>query len=420
MSDILIPATGRGGAGSDECTSTKAELLKGYTGILSDTDDEPAEGTLELTGNATAGYVYSGKTFYNTDAKTKQTGTMTVNSLLSFSCAAYSGRRILAKWQNPKAATGKPYSGVIIRYSTSGYPGKTGGTQIYKGAGSNTASGGQSQTYLDMPALNTTYYLSCTPYVTTNQGDLLGDTLNTTIKTSAQINLTIKGTQNYTIPVGYTKMDIFCVGAGGSGAYDSKSRQGGGGGGGGYTKTVLNISVTAGQVLAVTVGAGIIYKRGGTSSVTRSGTVLCTAAGGNPGSNVDGGDPTKGYQGGNGGSGGADGSYYNDSPAYPGGTNGGNGGIISSAVYNGGKGQGSTTRAFGEASGTLYAGGGGGGAWSAGNASAGGAGGGGAGGYGSQKGANGGTNTGGGGGGDGSAKTGYSVGGSGIVLIRLK
>jgi len=117
---------------------------------------------------------------------------------------------------------------------------------------------------------------------------MLGEPLNTTIKTSAQINLTIKGTQNYTIPVGYTKMDIFCVGAGGSGAFDSDSRQGGGGGGGGYTKTVLNISVTAGQVLAVTVGAGIIYKRGGTSSVTRSGTVLCTATGGNPGSNVDG------------------------------------------------------------------------------------------------------------------------------------
>lgn len=60
---------------------------------------------------------------------------------------------------------------------------------------------------------------------------MIGEVRNATVKTSAQINLTIKGTQNYTIPVGYTKMDIFCVGAGGSGAFDSKSRHGGGGGG---------------------------------------------------------------------------------------------------------------------------------------------------------------------------------------------
>jgi len=91
---------------------------------------------------AVATHVLKGETFYGAGSDEQQTGTMTVNSLLSFSCAAYSGRRILAKWQNPKAATGKPYSGVIIRYSTSGYPGKTGGTQIYKGAGSNTTSGG--------------------------------------------------------------------------------------------------------------------------------------------------------------------------------------------------------------------------------------------------------------------------------------
>ena len=47
---------------------------------------------------------------------------MTVNSLLSFSVAAYSGRRVLLKWQNPYAAAGKPYSGVIIKASRGGYP----------------------------------------------------------------------------------------------------------------------------------------------------------------------------------------------------------------------------------------------------------------------------------------------------------
>ena len=70
-----IGATG-GGAGSDDCTATAAELLKGYTGILKGSDDEPVPGTLELTGNAQAGHVLNGETFYTNNAKSKQTGTM--------------------------------------------------------------------------------------------------------------------------------------------------------------------------------------------------------------------------------------------------------------------------------------------------------------------------------------------------------
>lgn len=112
MAHAPISLGSGGGYGSDDCTASLDYVLAGKTAIASDSNDEP--------GN----------------------GRMTVNSLLSFSCAAYSGRRILAKWQNPKAATGKPYSGVIIRYSTSGYPGKTGGTQIYKGAGVTLHLGG--------------------------------------------------------------------------------------------------------------------------------------------------------------------------------------------------------------------------------------------------------------------------------------
>ena len=50
-----IGATG-GGAGSDDCTATAAELLKGYTGILKGSDDEPVQGSLELTGNAQAAH----------------------------------------------------------------------------------------------------------------------------------------------------------------------------------------------------------------------------------------------------------------------------------------------------------------------------------------------------------------------------
>ena len=110
----IATSGGAGGTGSDECTAILAHVLAGETAVTSDSGDEA------------------------------KPGTMTVNSLLSFSVAAYSGRRILAKWQNPRAAVGKPYSGVYIRYSTSGYPGKTGGTQIYRGAGTNTSSAGWS------------------------------------------------------------------------------------------------------------------------------------------------------------------------------------------------------------------------------------------------------------------------------------
>ena len=419
MAHAPISLGSGGGYGSDDCTASLDYVLAGKTAIASDSNDEP--------GN----------------------GRMTVNSLLSFSCAAYSGRRILAKWQNPKAATGKPYSGVIIRYSTSGYPGKTGGTQIYKGAGSNTASGGQSQTYLDMPALNTTYYLSCTPYVTTNQGDLLGDTLNATVKTSAEQTVTIKATQNYTIPVGFSKMDTFCVGGGGGGARgedgdSSTAGHGGGGGGGGYTKTVTGTAISAGQVLACTIGAGGSSATnpidGGTTSIIRSGTTINSAAGGKSGGFAY-------SSGGNGGSGGGSGGYWHSNSAQNAGGSGGSNGGDGGGNLTPGKGQGTTTRAFGSSSGTAYSGGGGAGGGGTGssarNAGAGGATGGGRGGDGAyaissssegtewsyaKSGTTATANTGGGGGGGGGgARSSMSAnaegmpgsGASGIILIRL-
>ena len=54
----FYPVGGSGGvSGSDDCTGTAAELLKGYTGILKGSDDEPVQGSLELTGNAQAAHV---------------------------------------------------------------------------------------------------------------------------------------------------------------------------------------------------------------------------------------------------------------------------------------------------------------------------------------------------------------------------
>lgn len=187
-------------------------------------------------------------------------------------------------------------------------------------------------------------------------------------------------------------IDVFAVGGGARG----KSRTGGGGG---YTKTVKNITIKENTTYSIVIGAG-----GGETGGTSFGFGV-SAAGGNKA---------------NGGSGGG-------SLCAAGGSNGSNGGIYSSD-YQYGKGQGSTTREFGESGGALYAGGGGGGAvhsevsyMYAGSGGSGG-GGGGAGGSGSRA-VNGTANTGGGGGG--SSMSGnyisdgnYGSGGSGIVVIR--
>lgn len=272
MAHAPITLGSGGGYGSDDCTGTLDYVVSGKTVIAKDSDDEPG------------------------------TGRMTVNSLLSFSVAAYSGRRVLAKWQNPKAATGRPYSGVYIRYSTSGYPGKTGGTQIYKGAGSNTSSGGQSQAYLDLPALSTKYYLSIYPYVTCSVNgvvsELTGTVINATVTTSAPLRVVIKSDQTYTIPAGYKKMDICTVGGGEAGfagdGYKGAEQgwsEGGPGGDGGEVVNVLDISISEGQQIAAIIGAGGTSKTNGPGSttVTRNGVTLATARGGYGSSGGDGG-----------------------------------------------------------------------------------------------------------------------------------
>lgn len=377
MGEILITGGSGGGTGSDECTATLDHVLAGETAVTSDSNDDPG------------------------------VGRMKVNSLLSFNVAAYSGRRVLAKWQNPAAAPGKPYSGVYIRYSTSGYPGKAGGMQIYKGAGNNTASGAWSQQYLDMPNLNETYYFSTYPYVTCSAGELTGEVINAIVRTAGSSIATITNTKNYTIPEGYTMADIFCVGGGGAGGIQglSNGENGGGGGGGGYTATSLNIGITAGQVLNCSVGSGALSGRGGTTSVSRSGSILCTA---------DGGYSAAKYVGANGGSRGGNGAtyYYSNGNANPG----------TVGYSDGAEGQGRTTRAFGEPGGTLYSGGGGGGGVGAVHFGpySGGAGGGGAGGSNGTSGGKGLDNTGGGGGGSGAGYRNSAPGGSGVILIRLK
>ena len=129
MAEGIIQKAG-GGAASDECTAAKAQVLAGYTAVTSDSNDEPAAGTMvnqgaktaaldcggsytipagyhngsgrvtanslaSQTGGATAtdAYVRQGYTYWKDGVK--RTGAMTVSSVVSFSVAAYSTSQVL-------------------------------------------------------------------------------------------------------------------------------------------------------------------------------------------------------------------------------------------------------------------------------------------------------------------------------------
>lgn len=242
------------------------------------------------------------------------------------------------------------------------------------------------------------------------------------------------------------KIDIFAVGGGGGGSGR------GFGGCGGFTQTVKGVTISKNQRIEVLIGSGGASGYGNTSGT--SGTIrgldggtskfgdLCTANGGQGGPYSSKNSPHSVFRGGSGGGAAAENSSSSNNNAGAGGTDGGNGGSANNTYTDGsgswteqgGIGQGSTTREFGEAGADLYAGGGGGGVLRPGN-SVGqpGAGGGGSptlatvGGvtgnvYNSPKGGNPGGGYGGGGGGtwnnSASSDSRYGVGAQGIIIIR--
>ena len=201
---------------------------------------------------------------------------------------------------------------------------------------------------------------------------------------------------------GASAVDAFLVGGGGGGAGSPYGNYGGGGGGGGYTRTeAKTVALTAYSIVIGAGGsAGDNSSNGGAGGTTSAFGVTASGGMGGPGGH------NEFVRGANGGSGGGCSAGVGGSDGSDGGGNPG-----------GGIGQHTTTREFGEASGTLYAGGGGG----AGNKDqldvvfAGGAGGGAnGGGWGNVAAAN----TGGGGGGVGYMRGSGGAGGSGIVVIR--
>lgn len=134
MGKILIPGSGGGtGIFSDDLTATAGDVLKGLKYIGKDTNDDIGTGSLELSGNAAVGDVIAGKSFYNTNAKSKQTGTLaltgniTAQRILSGytgyatdpktkitgSIPSYSGRTITPGKTNQTIAAGNYISGNV-------------------------------------------------------------------------------------------------------------------------------------------------------------------------------------------------------------------------------------------------------------------------------------------------------------------
>lgn len=164
--------------------------------------------------------------------------------------------------------------------------------------------------------------------ITTSQGDWKIRFLTSGTLTFTNLN----GAQN--------GIDVFLVGGGESGGNGGSIW--GGGGGSGRTNTVKKVSVNTGTAYIVEIGAGGTA-RGSAGGTTKFGEY--SAAGGGIEEEKNTGGP-----GGSGGRGGGGTSIPTSNNAAQDGANGDSG-----KSYNGGEGQGTTTREFGESTGKLYA-----------------------------------------------------------------
>lgn len=418
--------------------ATYSGVANGTTGLV--TLEIKKKGVYTLTTNNTAGSGADGNTSTVNVAKTGggYNGQMVkINVPASLAVGNYSSNALTAYWARPTSN----WSGVNLRRNTGSAPNnRNTGTSVYSGVGNagialNASSTVNGYTNTGLSA-STTYYYSIFSYLNINGATYWATTYRTGSATAANyvgLITTITGTRNWSIPTGWRQIQLFGVGGGGGGAGGFTSARGGGGGG--YTKTSSAISVTPGTSYPIHIGAGgrggladgtagsSATHGGGTGESTTFGS-LFSVGGGYGGWYNKTPNGSSGQSGGSGGSGGgAQGRWQSDSSLISngaaGGSNGLNGGSVQSyrdgRMWDGGYGQGSTTRAWGSSSGTLYAGGGGGGGWNM-SGGAGGSGGGGNGGS-TSTGYNGTANTGGGGGGGGGSNAGGS-GGSGILLIK--
>ena len=402
-------------------------LCKGTYNISSDNNASYA-----ADGNATSVAV-TGATASARFVKLNIPGSITVNANKTNALVVY--------WTRPSAH----WTGCNVRYnanSTTPPSSRNAGTDLVTGAGgtvytaNHTAVTGYEKTGLNA---GQNYAFAAFSYITINSVTYWCTTSRTAtgkpVNYVGQTQTITASNASWKVPNGWYKLRACIVGGGGGGGC------GGAGGGGGYVTNTGDITVTPGQTLAITIGDG---GSAGTSASARAGTGGQTKFGSNTANGGTGGigksgaiDYSTEYGGGSGGSGGGgvvDGTSFDatgDHSGGDGGTNGGDGQTTSNrekidsgiARRYGGKGQGTTTKAFGE--GTAYAGGGGGGtSWASGTGGTGGAYGGGTGGQytGSSytNGTAGTANSGGGGGGGANSDSPKSggKGGSGVVIVK--
>lgn len=268
---------------------------------------------------------------------------------------------------------GNPYEGVTVSGITAyegGSP-KTNSDGIAVGyTSSKKGSVTVQQLFYDVPSKSVSFDMGSgvSTYVEMNLTSTMGIGDVITITSSKSIKFSS----------GVKFLDFFLVGGGGSGAVATRGDLGAyGAGGGGYTTTVKNVENSV-DGFSITIGSGATsttltnagYQqpgtRGGTTKVLKNGIAIATAEGGYGGnySEYSSGSPLPVFgSGGNGGSGGAMSRVY---PSYSmtssGGTDGEDGGYTTHDTSDknyAGKGQGKTTKAFGENSGIAYSSGGG-------------------------------------------------------------
>lgn len=315
-----------------------------------------------------------------------------------------------------KKIDGTPYQGVLVNgLSGVDTPRRT------------TNKNGQVALYVNAGTYNLTFAPNpvCVDTTIPGKSITLASGGRGTVETKEQSNgltsLDITSSRSVAFSAKVRNLDVFCVGGGGAGANGGDEPSGGGGGG--RTGTVKNASFAPYSLIQATVGSGgaPADNYGNPGGTTSFGSIL-SVQGGDGGTNQTSGTYWKGGDGGCGGGGGN--TYEGGSGGSNGGEGGGSRSSFDSPVYsNQGRGQGTSTRAFGDSSGQLFAGGGGGGqAGSQPPTNSGGAGGGGKGGYKTSSASNGQPNTGGGGGGGGKDIKGGTPaggsGGSGIIKLR--
>lgn len=115
---IWLP--GGGGADLDVVTASAGDVLAGK--VIVGPDGEPLTGTLALSGNASDGQVLNGQTYYNTDAKTKRTGTMPNRGAVNQSLAINGSYTIPAGYHN---GSGKVSQSIPTKGAQTYTPGTT-------------------------------------------------------------------------------------------------------------------------------------------------------------------------------------------------------------------------------------------------------------------------------------------------------